>query len=142
MYLVVFQLDGNEYALPLLQVREILGMTALLPLPRTHEWFAGMLNLRGQIIPVLDLRRRLGLIPAPYSLNTPIIIAELNERIVGLVADAVNQVVTLPPNALAPTSEFGDANAFAASIARMNDHMIVMLDLARVINGAEELVPA
>lgn len=129
---LTFRLEGGEYALDIRDVIEVLSMVALAPMPQAQPWLAGMLNLRGRVMPVIDLRRRLGLAPRPYSLDTPIIVVRQADRPVGLIVDEAVEVLTLPDQALSdPDALAGPAHAVRA-IARLADRLIMLLDLDRI----------
>lgn len=129
---LTFRLEGGEYALDIRDVIEVLSMVALAPMPQTQPWLAGMLNLRGHVMPVIDLRRRLGLAPRPYGLDTPIIVVRQAGRPIGLIVDEATEVLTLPDQALTrPDALAGREHAISA-VARLNDRLIMLLDLDRI----------
>src|SRR5262245_19962235 len=103
--LVVFELDGREFALPIEDIAEILQMVLITPVPEVPPWVAGVVNLRGRVIPVIDLRTRLGIEPRTPSLNTPLLIAEQGTRKLGLIADAVRDVIVVDDDALEQPAE-------------------------------------
>jgi purine-binding chemotaxis protein CheW len=136
--LVVFRIAGSEYALPVANVGEILRMVAISPVPEAPEWLPGVINLRGRVIPVVDLRTRLGMPSEGAGLNTPIIVAEVEGQMVGLVADAVTELLTVPLDAVEPPNErVGEANA-VESVARAGDRIILIFDLERVCAGSQQ----
>ena len=90
--MILLRVDGREHALPLGCVVEVVRMAALAPLPDAPAFVLGLLDLRGRVVPVLDLRRRLGLSAPEPGLSTPICVVEAGGRLVGLVADAVTAV--------------------------------------------------
>jgi purine-binding chemotaxis protein CheW len=145
--MVVFELDGREFALPLREVAEILRMVAITPVPEVPRWVVGVINLRGRVIPVIDLRRRLGFEPREPGLNTPILVVEQEARKLGLIADAVRDVLALPNDALEPPDgadaddDAGNADAVSA-IARIGERLVVVLDLDRVTADAAHLAEA
>ena len=143
--LVVFELDGREFALPIEDIAEILHMVLVTPVPEVPPWVAGVVNLRGRVIPVVDLRTRLGIEPRPPQLNTPLLIAEQGTRKLGLIADAVRDVISLEDDALERPTEMatgeGHADAMSA-VAQVGDRLIVVLDLARVTAEAAPLAEA
>ncbi|MCX7668446.1 MAG: chemotaxis protein CheW [Anaerolineae bacterium] len=129
---LTFRLDAGEYALDIRDVIEVLGMVALKPMPQTQPWLAGLLNLRGRVVPVIDLRRRLGLAPRSYGLDTPIIVARQADRPVGLIVDEATEVLTLPGHALTLPDALTGAEHAVSTVARLNDRLILQLDLDRV----------
>jgi purine-binding chemotaxis protein CheW len=135
--LVVFRLDASEYALPVSVVGEVLRMVAITAVPEAPEWLPGVINLRGRVIPVIDLRTKLHL-PAPkVGVNTPIIVAEHDGQTVGLVADAVSELLTVPADAIEPPNDMtATANAVEA-VARAGDRLVLIFDLAQLCEGSE-----
>jgi purine-binding chemotaxis protein CheW len=144
--LVVFELDGREFALPIEDIAEILPMVLVTPVPEVPRWVVGVINLRGRVIPIADLRTRFGLQPREPELNTPILVAEQGTRKLGLIADAVRDVISLPEDALEPPTEIGAADTgqldAVSALARADDRLIVVLDLARVTADAAPLAEA
>jgi purine-binding chemotaxis protein CheW len=141
---VVFRLAEHEYALRLESVSEVLRMVAITPLPESPPWLAGVINLRGRVIAVTDLRLRLGL-PAPApGLNTPIIVVEAAGRQMGLIADSVVEVLTNAAEAAdLPFSMPGTGPArLALATLRAGDRLITVLDLGSLSVAGERLIAA
>jgi len=137
---LTFRLGGGEYALAVADVREVLSMVALAQVPEAPPWLVGMLNLRGWVVPVLDLRLRLGLPARPIGLDTPVIVAQCVNRPVGLIVDEVTEVLTLAADALsAPDALAGEAHPILA-VARTADRLILLLDLQRICASAQPIV--
>ena len=126
---VVFRLAEHEYALRLESVSEVLRMVAITPLPEAPPWLAGVINLRGRVIAVTDLRLRLGLPPREPGLNTPIIIVEEAGRQLGLIADAVVEVLTRPAEATDLPAGLTGPSRLAQATRREGDRLITVLDL-------------
>ena len=138
--LVVFQLHAHEYALPANRVVEVLRMVALTPVPEAPAWLPGVLNLRGFVIPVVDLRTRLGMPAAAYVLNTPIIVVNGQNQRLGLIGDAMVDVVGLPAEALEHFErDVADQSAVVA-LAHKGNRVILVLDADRLLVGVPELV--
>jgi purine-binding chemotaxis protein CheW len=134
-----FRLHGGEYALPVGDVVEVVSMVALAHMPESPAWLAGMLNLRGRVAPVVDLRLRLGFAAPPITLDTPVIVAQSGDRPVGLIVDEVTEVLTLPvPTLTVPDSLAGQAHPITL-IARTDDRLIMLLDLARICEPVQDL---
>jgi purine-binding chemotaxis protein CheW len=140
--LVVFKVDKSEYALPVGNVGEILRMVAISPVPEAPAWLPGVINLRGRVIPVIDLRIRLGLPAVPVGVNTPILVTESEGHTVGLVADAVTELLTVPHDAIEPPDELAAHGNTVESVARAGDRLLLIFDLERVCAGSEKLVGA
>ena len=134
--LIVFTLDGREYALPVEQVSEVLRMVTLTPVPEAPPWLPGIINLRGAVVPVVDLRARLALPRAPWGVNTPIIVADYEDRKLGLVADAVVELLSVPGSAITPPDEgvSGTGNS-VSGVARAGERLIFIFELERLYVG-------
>ena len=133
---VVFRLAGREYGLPIEQVMEVIRMAALAPLPGAPDWLQGVLNLRGKAVPVMDLRRRLGLPALPVGLHTPIILARTRERPVGLIADEALDVLVLGDGAMEPPDPLAGDDHAVAAIGRSGDRLVMVFDLDRLCGDA------
>lgn len=137
--LVVFTLEGRAFALPVLDIGEILRMVAITHVPDMPGWVRGVINLRGRVIPVVDLRRRLGLPLAEVGINTPILVVHTAGRSLGLVADAVTDVIDVPQDDLTEPSDVGGRTQAIASVARTDDGLVMVLDLDQIAGAAGEL---
>jgi purine-binding chemotaxis protein CheW len=128
---ILLRLEGHEYALPLGCVVEVVRMAALAPVPDAPPHVLGLLDLRGRVVPVLDLRRRLGLAAAEPGLSTPICVVEAGGRGFGLVADAVTDVRPLA----GPVERLGDAadDRPVAGAAHVDGRLVSVLDPARLV---------
>lgn len=138
--LVVFRLEGREYAFPVEHVDEILRMVALTPVPEAPPWLSGVINLRGQVVPVVDLRMRLGLPRQVPGLSTPIMVVRAGGRVAGLIVDAVDEVLALPPGSIGPPDDLVDPARSVVAAASDGDRMVLVLDAGHLIAGSERLV--
>ena len=136
--LVVFKIDKSEYALPVGNVGEILRMVAIAPVPEAPSWLPGVINLRGRVIPVIDLRTRLGLEPVAAGVNTPILVAEAAGQTVGLVADSVTELLTVPLDSVEPPDELAGHGNTVEAVARAGERLILIFDLERVCAGSQQ----
>ena len=137
--LVLISLQGVECGLPLRRVREILRMVALTAVPGAPEWLAGMLNLRGATVPVIDLRRRLGLSPAVVGLETPIVVVEGSSTAVAVIADRVSAVYMDLESWPEPLDAAWGRDAPVIGTVQVGSRLIVVLDLDLIVTAAEEL---
>ena len=96
-YVLTFRLADQLFGLPVTTVLQIVEMVAITRLPQLPEGIQGAINVHGRIVPVLDLRLRFGLDCIPYHLHTPIVLTELNDRMLALVVDSVEEIVEMPP---------------------------------------------
>ena len=136
---LTFQLDGEEYGVEILKVKEIIGLMDITKLPRTPEFVKGVINLRGKVIPVLDLRLKFGIEEKEYDEKTSIIVVEIedkgNRSLIGVIVDSVSEVLNVSPEDLEPTPKFGIAldTAFILGMAKGNDTVRTMLDIDKVL---------
>lgn len=138
-----FQLSKEEYGIAILKVREIIGMVDVTPLPRTPDYVLGVINLRGRIIPVLDLRRKFGMEPAPFTNETCIVVVDVgkdqeNAFRVGCIVDTVSEVMTIGAEHFEPTPRCANAAGdYIAGLAKLKDRVLILLDIERVISDLD-----
>jgi purine-binding chemotaxis protein CheW len=131
---VSFHVDDRTYALPLEQVVEVVRMVAVTPVPDAPPWLAGVINLRGTLIPMIDLRPRFGAAPTEIDPSHVFLVAQVHGRTAGVMADLVEDVVQLDGTAV----EHGQADGeVMGALARSTTGAVVMLDLARLLEGAD-----
>ena len=143
-HLVVFRVNQREFALPIHQVAEIIRMAALTPLPETPNWFAGMLNLRGQITPIIDLGARLGLDSHLRQTSARIIVLQTHADLppLGLAVDAVDNVLPVAASDLTTNSSSLELTPAIAAIAHINGRLIPLLDTQSLILAvAQQAIP-
>lgn len=140
--LVVFKLAQEEYGVKIVQVKEIINLTEVTPLPQAHSAVEGVINLRGQIIPIIDLKKRLGLAVQEYSSEARVIVVEIENQFLGIKVDEAVEVLRLDANAIQALPEFVsqvENQSFVIGVGRIEDRLIVLLDLTKVL-GSEELL--
>ena len=133
-----FRLGAEEYAIDILQVREIRACEPVTRLANAPAHFKGVINLRGNIIPIVDLRVKFGH-AAAFDAATVMIILHIAERLVGIVVDAVSDVVGLLPEDVRPTPELGAAidTRFIRGLAPIDGRMLIVVDIARLMANDE-----
>jgi len=132
---VVFQVNGQEYALSVDQVVEVLRMASLTPVAEAPAGFAGILNLRGYAVPVLDMVQRLAGMKRTAGLDQAIVVVQMDGRLVGLVVDAVDEVVTLDEASVRPPDKLlGDKNLYLG-VARWNQRVILLVDVEHLVRN-------
>ncbi len=133
--LVSFLLDEVEYGLDILAVHEILRMPDITRLPNTPSYIRGVINLRGNVIPVVDVRDRFGFPRGDVTDLTRIIVVEVGEKLVGLLVDNVYQVVRMPERNIDPPSELieGVSEEFIKGIGRLSNRLIIILSLGNML---------
>lgn len=130
---MVFQVDGRSYALPLEQVVEVLRMVAVTPVPEAPPYMAGVVNLRGSLIPMIDLRPRLGLSPAEIDPSQVFLVAAARGRTVGLLADRVEDVVEVSRGTTEPADEASGAVGLVTGFTRSADGALPILDFEGLV---------
>lgn len=138
--LASFKLAGEEYGIDIAVVQEIVRMSTVTRVPRAPEFIEGVINLRGKIVPVLDLRKRFGMPAVEPTKATRIIIIEVAGKTVGLIVDAVREVLRLSSDAIDPTPEMVTSEvdaAFFKGVGKLEDRLIILLDLNRLLDAGE-----
>ncbi|MEW6267056.1 MAG: chemotaxis protein CheW [Thermodesulfobacteriota bacterium] len=141
---LTFSLAPEEYGVGILKVREIIGMLAITPVPQTPGFIRGVINLRGQVIPVVDLRLKFGLPEIEYTERTSIIVVEAKGQAgtipIGIVVDSVSEVVGIKAEDIEAAPAFGARleTAFILGLAKTEGGVKILLDIDRVLS-AEEL---
>jgi len=140
---LTFSLAGEEYGVDILTVQEVKVWTRVTVLPNTPGYIKGVLNLRGVIVPIIDLRNRFGMSAEDYSDTTVIVILKLNldnkERVIGLVVDAVSDVLDIPRSSQKPVETFDSHSRSDAvtGIATVSNKMIIMLDPEKLLDSKD-----
>ena len=137
---VSFQLGNEEYGVDISQVQEIIRMVEITHVPRAPRFMEGVINLRGQLIPIIDLRTRFGMPRISATKSTRIIVTEIGSKRVGIVVDSVSEVLNIPIENVeeAPEMIAGVGTEYIQGVGKMNDRLIIMLDLTMVITGEEK----
>jgi purine-binding chemotaxis protein CheW len=126
---IAFQIGAQEYCVDITVVRELRGWTPPTPLPRAPSYVAGVVNLRGSVLPVVDLSERLGMGPAKPTPRHVVIVVAIGDRMVGLLVDAVCEIVVCPASAVQATPEVPSesVHAFVSGIVTIEDRMVGLL---------------
>ncbi len=130
-----FSLGNEEYAIPLLSVREVLAVPEITPVPQSGSYFLGIMNLRGEVISVIDLRTKLSIKPK-NSEESAIVICDFNPNSIGVVVDSINSVVNPAPDQISrkPEIQSQKSNEHIQGIYRDKDKLIVLLDISKTLN--------
>jgi len=131
LQLVSFKISNEEFGVDILCVQEINRMLQITKMPNTPEFIEGVINLRGRVIPVLDLRIKLGMPRKEHDKNTRIIVVELKGKTIGFIVDEVSEVLRIPKSITeAPPEMVGGVNSdFITSIGKLEDRLLILLDL-------------
>ena len=144
--LIAFRVGAQEFCVDIKAVREIRGWTPATALPHTPAYVRGVINLRGVVLPIIDLAARLGFAPVEPSARHVIIVAEIGTQLVGLLVDAVSDIINAADSAIQPTPEIASeaARGFIRGVLTVEGRMISLLTLERVLpaQAAETSVEA
>jgi purine-binding chemotaxis protein CheW len=135
--LVVFDLASEHYGVDISDVREIMRMQSITKVPGAKSYVEGVINLRGKVLPVLDLRKRLGLKVADQTEESRIVVIDISDGEVGVIVDAVTEVLRVPNSAIEPPSTMvAQGNAeYLRGIAKLTDRLIILLNLNRLLSS-------
>ena len=136
---LTFTLGSEEYGVDILKVQEIRGYDTVTRLPDAPPYIKGVINLRGTIVPVIDLRLKFNLGEANYDASTVMIVLNVDKRVVSVVVDSVSDVTALKADQLRPAPEFGSAmdTRFITGIGAIDERMLILLDIEKLMTSAE-----
>jgi purine-binding chemotaxis protein CheW len=141
LQLVIFRLAKEEYGLPITKVQEINRLVPITKLPQTPSFMEGIINLRGRIIPVIDLRKRFSLPADEQSEDNRIIIVEVNGQTVGIIVDAVTEVVRLAGASVEPPPPAFILDAqYIHGVGKLDERLLILLDIDKVLTSQEEII--
>lgn len=139
LHLLTFTLDGEEFGIPVTQVREVIRVAEITRVPQAPPHVRGVANLRGRVLAVIELRSRLGLPPADLTARSRVVVVELGDRVLGLLVDAVLQVTKVPEASVVPAPEevvTADAD-YVTGVARWQSRLLILLDLEKALLPTE-----
>ena len=136
---LTFRLGAEEYAIEILKVQEIRGWETPTAIANTPPFIKGVINRRGTIVPIVDLRLKFGLGEARYDEFTVVIILSVARRVVGVVVDAVSDVTTLTPPQIRPAPEFGASldTRFITGLGTLDERMLILVDIERLMTSQD-----
>jgi purine-binding chemotaxis protein CheW len=136
---VGFQLAQQEYAFRIEQIQEIVILDKVTKTPQVPEYVEGVCNLRGSIIPIINLRKLFGLEPKPVDGETRTIVVNVGQRTMGCTVDTVSQVMRIPEENIQPAPETVTANGagYISGFARQNDRLMILLDIDELLDPAK-----
>ena len=134
---LTFLLKDEEYGLEILKVREIMGVIEITPVPQTPAYVKGVINLRGQVIPVIDLRLKFSLEESEYDQKTCIIVVDVKGIMMGIVVDTVSEVMDIETGAIEPAPSFGPKlkTDYILGMGKVNGNVKILLDIDRVLSS-------
>ena len=137
--LIAFRIGDQEFTVNIMSVREIRGWTTATPMPHTPSYVLGVINLRGVVLPIIDLAARLGMKAAEPSQRHVIIVAQVNDKIIGLLVEAVSDILTVTDSDIQPTPEIASdlQRSFARGILPLENRMICLIELEALFSDSE-----
>ena len=131
---VSFEIGTEEYAVDILEVQEIIRMVEITTVPKAPHYVEGVINLRGKVIPIIDLRLRFGLPFAERTKETRIIVVDVSRIIIGLIVDSVSEVLRIPSSLIEPPPNGkGGGAEFHKGVGRVDARLLILLDLERLL---------
>jgi len=140
---LTFKLNEEEYGIGIIKVKEIIGMMTITSVPRTPEFVKGVVNLRGKVIPIVDLRLKFSMEAIPYSERTCIIVVEIDSNdatvLIGIVVDAVSEVLNINEDEIEETPTFGTEldTEYILGMAKMEGAVKILLNIDKVLSPKE-----
>lgn len=137
--ILVFTLGREEYGIDILKVQEIRGYDAVTTLANMPKFIKGVINLRGAIVPIIDMRIKFNLGQADYNQFTVVIILNIGRRVVGIVVDGVSDVLTLSSDQIRPAPEFGGTvnTEYLLGLGAVDERMIILMDIEKMMTSPE-----
>lgn len=139
--LISFMVGDEEYGLDILRVKEVIRVREITRLPRAPSFVKGIINLRGDVIPIIDLRDKFGLAAAEQTAMTRVIVADVDGKLVGMVVDAASQVVRVPAAQIDPPPPIigGLSAEYIRGVGKLDDRLIILLNIDRILSQEEKV---
>jgi purine-binding chemotaxis protein CheW len=143
LQVVSFRLGVEEYAIEITRVKEIILVEGITKVPQMPSFIEGIINLRGTVIPVLDLRKRFEVGKSDFTEHTRIVVTRMQGRIVGMIVDAVSRVMKIPKAHIQPPPDTIAcvAGDYLVGVAKLDDRMQLLLDIEKVLHADEKPLP-
>ncbi|TIH12373.1 chemotaxis protein CheW [Marinifilum sp. JC120] len=138
--LVTFSIGEEEFGVDILKVQEIIRTMEITKVPRAPQFVEGVINLRGKVIPIIDLRSKFGLQFREHDQHTRIIVIEISDMIVGFVVDSVSEVLRIPASTVEPPPAVvsGLESEYISGVGKLEDRLLILLDLNRLLSNEEQ----
>jgi purine-binding chemotaxis protein CheW len=138
---ISFTVGEEEYGLELLRVREVIRVREVTWLPKAPSFVKGIINLRGDVIPIFDLRDKFGLPAREADADTRVIVVEVEGKLIGMVVDSASQVVRIPVTQIAPPPPLlgGFSQEFLNGVGKLDDRLVILLNVDRILSGEERI---
>jgi purine-binding chemotaxis protein CheW len=140
LQIVTFRVGEEDFSVSILKVQEIIRMSEITKVPRSPEFVEGVINLRGKVIPVIDLSKRFGLIAAERDNDTRTIVVDCGGKVVGLIVDSVTEVLRLSKATVEPPPDIvgGVDSDYISGVGKLDDRLVILLDIDKVLNFSEQ----
>ncbi len=140
LQLVSFMIENEEYGVDILKVQEINRMFQITKVPNSPDFVDGVINLRGRVIPVIDLRTKLNLLRKLHDKDTRIIVVDLQGKTIGFIVDKVKEVLRIPSSIIEPppSTVSGINSDFITGVGKLEDRLLILLDLDKIVTGSEK----
>jgi len=139
LQLVSFHVGDEEFGLDILRVQEIIRIQALTRVPSSPGFVEGVINLRGKVIPVIALRKRLGLQKLDHDKQTRIVVTEAKGAVLGFIVDSVSSVLRIPADTVEPPPRLGKVEReYVSGVGKLDDRLLILLDVDRLMSDSEE----
>jgi purine-binding chemotaxis protein CheW len=138
LQLVSFHVGGEEFCLDILRVQEIIRIQALTRVPNSPDFVEGVINLRGKVIPVIALRKRLGLEELAHDKQTRIVVSEVKGAVLGFIVDSVSEVLRIPADTIEPPPRLGKIEReYVSGVGKLDDRLLILLDVDRMLSDSK-----
>jgi purine-binding chemotaxis protein CheW len=136
---LTFRLANEDYGIEIFYVTEIIGIQKITEVPDMPDFVRGVINLRGKVIPVIDVRTRFKLEPKAYGDRTCIVVVDINQSVIGLIVDEVSEVISIPANNIdpAPKTGKGTKSRFIQGIGKVGEQVKIILHVGQLLNDEE-----
>lgn len=144
LQLVSFNIGTEEFGVDILKVQEINRMVDITRVPRSPDFVEGIINLRGKVIPIIDIRKRFNMELAEHDKNTRIVVVDIDGQVMGMVVDSVSEVLRIPASTIEPPPKVVSSidSDYIRGVAKLEDRLLIYLDLSRILSGEERKVLA
>jgi len=140
LQLVIFQLGGEEFGVEIVKVQEIIRMPEITQIPQSPDFVEGVINLRGNVIVVVNLEKRFNLNLKDADDNSRVIVVEIGNNVVGMIVDSVNEVLRIPQSSVEPAPDLvlsQISRDYIKGVGKINERLLILLDLAKVLTIEE-----
>ena len=142
LHVVSFRVGNEAFGVEILRVKEIIGHQQPTRVPNSPDFVDGVINLRGQVIPVIALRKRFGLENSQRDTQARIVVLEVQSMVVGFIVDSVPEVLSVPASAVAAPPRFGKVGReYVSGVAKLNDRLLILLDPDRILSSSGNVAP-